>query len=1229
MLVRLQNPNHGELCTSTRVLSNPAQNEIAIVMRVPDITLTAGNAAKFTHNRNKLNDPNTDQQQTLTSTTEKSLSPIQSQRGELNKNANWTASQLNNATTNTTGLCDYLPSAQHFNTPSVYTSSADEFVQRALSSSLAVPYEYNNSSLATSGFEEYFQRSTQNATQNYLDGFGSNSNSAYGGFQEVYVNRAAIALDDYENNTTNRSTKSGNFVGVNNSGEQHYDSYSLRASRGVRPAGCQFDYNNDMKKEVSNTIFEQNSNHQQSSKTKVVKGEYLGDAKDIDFDYNDQSMVDLCHDRRHKSTVEQHNDELDEYLTSPTSSSVSLSTPQRSYFPRGIINPNYPGFQHLAHTLSEHFIGCTPSDSCDSDMSECEMELSADSCEELPSEEQQVELNVKMNTYNNNNNQKRSSSQGSQDTASRNADQKHRQQSNLIAYTDDNSNSASTDHPATNEDQQHKYQQEQHSKLGTLIANELHENLRQLLTLNVPDNYSDAYIINSADNFAFRYDQKCRLVAQIYDEGTQVHGTTPDILLKNCNLSVEKLSKKENRPDLLRGVSPQPLRNRIEAADEENTNAINEAIDKPREIMPAEKASGAVANVEHSDATTPVRSGGEICKDDAVGFGITPVDIIGDFEQEVEREFGLLVSGYRRLVETNDEANEEVDEVGEPQPIEKVSDAMLSSAKDLIDSDRYVTALQQKGKEDLYAKVETRTDAAAANKTDGTQAPLMDFMEDNNAVDWSYGRGSDSEEVNITQVKEAHDSKLDDITDVSTVSNTSSRPEIRPKYQKASYDERQLPPVTIEYKRCQQSTRNTRKSTGQSHENRTEKATKATSGSKIGRNHSKNPFANRFFSSKRSSGGGGGSGGARNGDRSADSNASRRREEAEMHQYQQLISNKELISSNSRYAKMSVWAQYLKNSVENHGGKYAGTDLASPSALELFDAYKIGGDFDMETLQQHLKMAKEIEKKRRSDREEIRRRLAMGSEEVSQESKERNAWKTGIQSRLASAQLGRLNEPSSDTESHSSDSETCPKLSKTKYNVDNASAVSISLADKPTYPYAGSGRASISSHGTIAAGKQQNLQKTLSAISIEDMECDFFTKQAKLQIEARMALAQAKEMAHMQMEIERQNRRVSPITDIIRVSLRKVGVQMTADKRRVSRQMLTDMNIAQLQVLVNSLHTHIEELNESLVHNLMERDDLHVSQDSMLADIEELTRYIGASEHLAQRYKNQNPFNHN
>lgn len=93
-------------------------------------------------------------------------------------------------------------------------------------------------------------------------------------------------------------------------------------------------------------------------------------------------------------------------------------------------------------------------------------------------------------------------------------------------------------------------------------------------------------------------------------------------------------------------------------------------------------------------------------------------------------------------------------------------------------------------------------------------------------------------------------------------------------------------------------------------------------------------------------------------------------------------------------------------------------------------------------------------------------------------------------------------------------------------------------------------------------------------------------------------------------QMERHKQKDSPITEIIRNSLEKVGVACPPEKRRVSRQMLTDMNIAQLQVIVNDLHTQIERLNEKLVQYLMERDELHMSQDSMLVDIEDLTRYL-------------------
>lgn len=71
------------------------------------------------------------------------------------------------------------------------------------------------------------------------------------------------------------------------------------------------------------------------------------------------------------------------------------------------------------------------------------------------------------------------------------------------------------------------------------------------------------------------------------------------------------------------------------------------------------------------------------------------------------------------------------------------------------------------------------------------------------------------------------------------------------------------------------------------------------------------------------------------------------------------------------------------------------------------------------------------------------------------------------------------------------------------------------------------------------------------------------------------------------------------------------------------------MNVAQLQIIVNDFHSQIESLNEQLVKFLMDRDDLHMSQgnffhddsiplteivfsfaDSMLVDIEDLTRYL-------------------
>lgn len=54
---------------------------------------------------------------------------------------------------------------------------------------------------------------------------------------------------------------------------------------------------------------------------------------------------------------------------------------------------------------------------------------------------------------------------------------------------------------------------------------------------------------------------------------------------------------------------------------------------------------------------------------------------------------------------------------------------------------------------------------------------------------------------------------------------------------------------------------------------------------------------------------------------------------------------------------------------------------------------------------------------------------------------------------------------------------------------------------------------------------------------------------------------------------ERRSRAVSPVTEMLRRSMDKASAPLAADRRRVSRQLLTDMNIAQLQVK-NTIYMH-------------------------------------------------------
>uniref|UniRef100_A0A1B6CHL0 Schwannomin interacting protein 1 C-terminal domain-containing protein n=1 Tax=Clastoptera arizonana TaxID=38151 RepID=A0A1B6CHL0_9HEMI len=289
-----------------------------------------------------------------------------------------------------------------------------------------------------------------------------------------------------------------------------------------------------------------------------------------------------------------------------------------------------------------------------------------------------------------------------------------------------------------------------------------------------------------------------------------------------------------------------------------------------------------------------------------------------------------------------------------------------------------------------------------------------------------------------------------------------------------------------------------------------------------------------------------------------------------------------------------------------------------PTELGSFDVYNIETampKIDLDAIESHLRAAREEDRRRRNDREEIRRRLATGCDGDEYYGNDRPGRKPSLQARLQSGmnlQICFMNDTMSDTESPSNEVEpTQTNKSPVKF-----STIETVRPEQKLLHF--------NSNITANQGLRGGLNLPLNQNNELQTEADFFMNQARLQAEARVALAQAKDMARLQMEMDRQRKQMSPITEMLRQTLHKVGVKFPQDRRRVSRQMLTDMNVAQLQVIVNDLHSQIEYLNESLVKLLMERDDLHMSQDSMLVDIEDLTRYLGAKENMFKEDLSQN-----
>lgn len=82
----------------------------------------------------------------------------------------------------------------------------------------------------------------------------------------------------------------------------------------------------------------------------------------------------------------------------------------------------------------------------------------------------------------------------------------------------------------------------------------------------------------------------------------------------------------------------------------------------------------------------------------------------------------------------------------------------------------------------------------------------------------------------------------------------------------------------------------------------------------------------------------------------------------------------------------------------------------------------------------------------------------------------------------------------------------------------------------------------------------------------------------------------------------------SQIGIFINNTLKKVKKEQPRPITQLTRKILSSMNITQLQIVINEIHTFIEILNEALVKNLVERDENLSKRDAMLITIEKFSR---------------------
>lgn len=291
-------------------------------------------------------------------------------------------------------------------------------------------------------------------------------------------------------------------------------------------------------------------------------------------------------------------------------------------YPRGIINPNYPGFQHLAHTLSEHFFDHPQfGNMSDSDVSEFESDFST--------EKQTQNYRNSFNLTNTAQNRIKSNTNPFSD--SNGNDERDEE------FQISNNNLRSSNHNSNNNNHENL------SKVEEILRTVFESNSSHLTTaieMLAEHEYTDeSYNFNSmeteADQISIEHESineninDANGLETIYNCNTEIIECDLKTYLKHyddeagVNLDVESIMKKTE----------------MKLCDEPPPDIIQKS---------NSSYSGFDSNADKPDILQNVI---DKCENDAGAmrhdWGITPVDIVGNFEQEVERELGLLVTGYK------------------------------------------------------------------------------------------------------------------------------------------------------------------------------------------------------------------------------------------------------------------------------------------------------------------------------------------------------------------------------------------------------------------------------------------------------------------------------------------------------------------------------------------------------------------------------------------------------